>query len=60
MVTMEKNRHASPKINLVGRDLRKSSSAYRAVRIPKNSNTDIEELNIDSPFEIMKMRKTNG
>ncbi|KAG6756949.1 hypothetical protein POTOM_037250 [Populus tomentosa] len=32
-----------PMINLAGKDLRKSSSACRDVRIPKNINTNVDE-----------------
>lgn len=60
MVTMEKNKHVSPKINFVGKDLRKSSSAYLAVRIPKNINSDVHELNIDNAFDTMKIKNGRG
>ena len=43
MAAMDKKSVERPKINLVGKDLRKSSSAYRDVRIPKNINTDVDE-----------------
>ena len=50
IVTIEKKRHAIPKTNLVGNDLRKSSSAYRAVRIPKNIKTEVDDVKRESPF----------
>jgi phosphoribosylformylglycinamidine (FGAM) synthase PurS component len=43
MVAMEKKSVERPIINLVGKDLWKSSSAYRDVRIPRNINTDVDE-----------------
>jgi phosphoribosylformylglycinamidine (FGAM) synthase PurS component len=43
MVAIEKKSVERPIINLLGKDLRKSSSAYRDVRIPKNINTDVDE-----------------
>jgi phosphoribosylformylglycinamidine (FGAM) synthase PurS component len=43
MVAMEKKSVERPIINFLGKDLRKSSSAYRDVRIPKNINTDVDE-----------------
>ena len=43
MAAMDKKSVERPKIKLVGKDLRKSSSAYRDVRIPKNINTDVDE-----------------
>jgi phosphoribosylformylglycinamidine (FGAM) synthase PurS component len=43
MAAIEKKSMERPMINLVGKDLRKSSSAYRDVRIPKNINTDVDE-----------------
>ncbi|KAL7616409.1 hypothetical protein Lser_V15G00244 [Lactuca serriola] len=55
MVTIEKKRHAIPKINLVGKDIRKSFSAYLAVRIPKNINTEVDDAKRDSPFDIIKI-----
>ncbi|GAV92194.1 hypothetical protein CFOL_v3_35575 [Cephalotus follicularis] len=40
---MAKNRVARPIINLKGRDFKKSSSAYFAVRIDKNINREVRD-----------------
>uniref|UniRef100_A0A2C9VJS2 Uncharacterized protein n=1 Tax=Manihot esculenta TaxID=3983 RepID=A0A2C9VJS2_MANES len=43
-------------INLVGKDLRKSSSACRDIKIPKNINTDVEEEKRDTASAIIKTK----
>ncbi|PKI32873.1 hypothetical protein CRG98_046737 [Punica granatum] len=43
MVAMARNKDANPNINLFGRARRKSSSAYRAVRIDKNIKMAVVE-----------------
>lgn len=55
MVAIEKKRVASPTIIFVGKDLRKSCSSYRDVRIVKNINTDVDEENSDSVSDTMKI-----
>jgi hypothetical protein len=57
MVAIEKKRHERPTINFVGKDLRKSSSLYRDVRIPKNINNDDEDANNDIASDTMKTMK---
>nr|GEY39080.1 hypothetical protein [Tanacetum cinerariifolium] len=56
MLTIEKKRQAIPKTNLVGKEIRKSSSAYRAVRIPKNINTEVDDEKRESPFDTIKIK----
>ncbi|KAL0462810.1 UNVERIFIED_CONTAM: hypothetical protein Slati_0168600 [Sesamum latifolium] len=60
IVMMVKNKVVSPKINFVGKDLRKSFSAYRAVRIPKNINSNVDALNINSALETIKIKNGRG
>lgn len=43
MLAIDKNSMERPTIIFLGRDLRKSSSAYREVRIDKNTSTEEEE-----------------
>ena len=57
MVTMEKNKVPRPIINLVGNDLRKSSSLYRDVRIPRNTRAEVADENNDKASDIMKTTK---
>ncbi|KAL5824365.1 hypothetical protein ACOSQ3_020428 [Xanthoceras sorbifolium] len=49
---MAKKREPRPIINFLGNDSRKSSIAYRAVRIAKNINREVKEENIPSASEM--------
>jgi hypothetical protein len=53
---IEMNREVSPTINFKGRDLRKSFSAYREVRMNKNINIAVEEEKSATPSAMVKYR----
>lgn len=57
IVAIEKKREERPMINLVGKYLRKSSSRYREVRIPKNISNVVQEENNDMASATMKTMK---
>jgi hypothetical protein len=54
IVAIEKKRQERPTIIFVGKDLRKSSSLYRDVRIPKNINNEDVDANNDIASDTMK------
>ena len=54
IVAIEKKRVERPMIIFLGKDSRKSSSAKRDVRIPKNIKTEVEEENRDRASDIIK------
>ena len=57
MVAMDKKSVERLKINSVGTDLRKSFSAYRDVRLPKNINTDVDEEKGEITYTTIKTVK---
>lgn len=57
IATMEMNNVISPMMSLRGSDSRKSSSAQRDVRIPKNMNTAVEEENNPTASAAAKTKK---
>lgn len=54
IAAIEKKRVERPIIIFLGKDSRKSSSAYLDVRIPKNIKTEVEEEKRDRASNIMK------
>ena len=56
MDVMEMKSDASPTINFNGKDLRKSFSAYREVRMYKNISVEVEEEKSAIPSDMTKMR----
>ena len=58
MVAMERIRVERPTIIFLGKDLRKSSSAYRDVRMPRNINNEVEAESRDRASDIIKTIKT--
>ena len=57
IIAVAKKREPRPVINFFGSDLRKSSSAYRVVRISKNINKEVKEENKASASEIASVTK---
>ncbi|KAG6628863.1 hypothetical protein CIPAW_14G042000 [Carya illinoinensis] len=54
IVAIEKKRAKMPMIIFLGKDVRKSSSACRDVRIPKNIITEVEEENSERESATIK------